>query len=95
MGPKSPKTKTQVPRAMRGGRERERLTGQEARANEETRGKGVNVEGGGLEICTESQERRESQAPTANSQSQKLFIRGGEREREKRLGLRVSGRVKG
>ncbi len=105
MGPKSPKTKTQVPRAMRGERERERLKGQEATANEETRGKGVKKEGGDLEIGAKSQERTraksqgteayESQAPTATSQSQKLFIRGGKREKGKRLELRVSVRVKG
>ncbi len=90
---------------MRGGGERERLEGQEATANEETRAKGVKEEGGDLEIGVKSQERTrpksqeteayESQAPTANSQSQKLFIRGGEREKGKRLELRVSVRVKG
>ncbi len=79
---------------MRGGRERERLKGQEARANQETRGKSKGG-GGDLEIGAERQERTiaksqetkayESQAPTANSQSQKLFIRGGgEREKEEK-----------
>ncbi len=91
MGPKSPKTKTQVPRAMRGGGERERLKGQKARANEETRGKGVKEEGGDLEIGAESQERTraksqeteayESQAPTAISQSQRLFTRREKKEK--------------